>query len=95
MKRPLTVFVLAVAIGLSACSSDDPLANAESCPDLSDVDVSTLTAAEASQMGDLVFEFAQNALDANDNTDFNQCQMLVQPLDEVGVVLDLAEMDRG
>jgi len=94
MKRPLAVVVLAVVVGLSACSGGDPLADAESCSDLSEVDVSALTAAEASQMGDLVFEFAQNALDTNDVTDFDQCQKLVQPLDDVGIILDLAEMDR-
>ena len=92
MKR-LTALVVSVVL-LGACSSGDPLEGASSCADLSDVEISALSEDEVQEMGDLVFEFAQGALDSGDNDDFLACQQLVGSLDARGVVLDLDEMDR-
>jgi len=55
--------------------------------------VSSLSDEEAQEMGDIVFEFAESALESGDNADFIACQQLVGPLDSRGVVLDLEEID--
>lgn len=92
--RKIWVLVLLVALGVGACGGS-ALDTAAACSDLSDVDVSALSAEEAERMGDLVFGFAETALESGDTQDFFECQELVQPLDEVGVILDLVEMDRS
>ena len=83
---------LSVVLCLAACSSD-PVQSAESCADLSDVDLASLSAQELDDMANRILEFAETALEEN-TPDWIACNQLVEPLDQLGVIVDLEELDR-
>ena len=83
---------LSLLLCLAACTSD-PVQSAENCADLSDVDLASLSAGDLDQYADRVLEFAESAL-ADNTPDWIVCNQLVEPLDQLGVVVDLEELDR-
>ena len=83
---------LSLLLFLSACSSD-PVQSAETCADLSDIDLASLSAGELDDYADRMLEFAETALEEN-TPDWIVCNQLVEPLDQLGVIVDLEELDR-